>query len=99
MSLERGARIRVPTHLRASVAFPRRSLAELLAYIDGKRRVVVEIEALELIVAEHDHHVRLQVGDLLAQHAEPLVGARGLLDVRLVIFDRHVWTYRTGAPP
>jgi len=58
---------------------------ELLAHVDREGREVVEVEALELVVAEDYDHVGLELSHLVAQGLEALLDALTLPDV---LFER-----------
>ena len=93
---------RLASAVRRLQAADRRVLArqralELLADVDGERRVVVEVEALELVVAEDHDHVGPRFRQLSPQHREAFLDARVLAAIRLQVVDRHVRPQRARA--
>src|SRR5262245_124058 len=67
---------------------------ERLSDIDSERRQVREVEAFELIVAEHHEDVRRHRRKLLLQDREALFDARLLPAVLLQVVHRHVGAQR-----
>jgi hypothetical protein len=71
---------------------------ELFADVDREGREVVEVEALQLVIAEDHEDVRVDFGQLLAQGAESVLDARGLALVLLEVVHRDVFTERAARP-
>ena len=70
---------------------------ELVAHVDRQRRVVVEVEVLELVVTEDHENVGAHLFELGVHHVEPSADTRGLGDSLLFGLDRHIRTVRRTA--